>query len=331
MAIGGACTALGGLGDPYLPFRQAFAALTGDLTGRLASGAVSRSQAVRLWEALPETLRVLVERGPALPGLILPSAPLLVCAQEALAADDPILGRLRQIIARAADTAVELQAGQFFSQVTDFLAALSASGPMALVIDDLQWADAGTISLLFHLSRNLTNSAILLVGAYRPEEIAVDDSRQPHGKVLAEIRRSFGDAWLGLDATSPDEGRAFVDAYLDAGPNTLGPAFRASLYAHTGGHALFTAEIIHSLRSRSLLVQDTDRGWVQAKEIDWAQLPARVEGVIEERLGRLPADLCALLQAASVEGEEFTAQVIARAVGGDERTVMRQLGRESRA
>ena len=53
-----------------------------------------------------------------------------------------------------------------------------------------------------------------------------------------------------------------------------------------------------------------------------------VEGVIEERLGRLPADLRALLQAASVEGEEFTAQVIARAVGGDERTVMRQLGRE---
>ena len=199
---------------------------------------------------------------------------------------------------------------------------------MALVIDDLQWADAGTISLLFHLARSLTNSGILLIGAYRPEEIAVDDNRQPHGKVLAEIRRSFGDAWLELDATSPDEGRAFVDAYLDAAPNTLGPAFRAALYAHTGGHALFTAEIIHSLRARGLLVQDTDGGWSQAKEIDWAQLPARVEGVIEERLGRLPADLRALLQAASVEGEEFTAQVIARAVGGDERTVMRQLGRE---
>ena len=130
LAVGGACTALGGLGDPYLPFRQALATLTGDLVGRLASGVVSRSQAMRLWEALPETLRVLVERGPALPGLILPSAPLLACAQEALAADDPILGRLRQIIARAADTALELQAGQLFSQVADFLAALSALGPL---------------------------------------------------------------------------------------------------------------------------------------------------------------------------------------------------------
>ena len=230
---------------------------------------------MRLWEALPETLRVLVERGPALPGLILPSAPLLACAQEALAADDPILGRLRQIIARTADTAVELQAGQLFSQVTDFLAALSALGPLALVIDDLQWADAGTISLLFHLARSLTNSGILLIGAYRPEEIAVNDSRLPHGKVLAEIRRSFGDAWLEMDAASPNEGAAFVEAYLDTAPNALGPAFRATLYAHTGGHALFTAEIIHSLRGRGLLVQDTDRGWVQAKEIDWAQMPAR--------------------------------------------------------
>ena len=252
----------------------------------------------------------------------------MACAQDALPADDPILGRLHQIITRTADTAVELQASQLFSQVADFLAALSASGPLVLVIDDLQWADVGSISLLFHLTRGLTRSRILLIGAYRPEEIPLDDSRQPHGKVLAEIRRSFGDAWLELDATSPDEGRAFVDAYLDASPNALSTSFRAALHAHTGGHALFTAEIIHSLRARGLLAQGVDVGWIQAGEIDWAELPARVEGVIEERLGRLPADLRALLQAASVEGEEFTAQVIARAVGGDERTVMRQLGRE---
>ena len=56
LAADGACTALGGLGDPYLPFRQALAMLTGDLAGRLASGLLSRAQAVRLWEALPETL-----------------------------------------------------------------------------------------------------------------------------------------------------------------------------------------------------------------------------------------------------------------------------------
>jgi ABC-type oligopeptide transport system substrate-binding subunit/DNA-binding SARP family transcriptional activator len=328
LAVGGACTALGGLGDPYLPFRQALAMLTGDLAGRVASGAVLRAQAARLWEALPETLGALIERGPALPGLFLSPAPLLACAQDVLPADDPALARLRQLIARSADTAVELQAGQLFSQVMGFLAAVTAAGPLLLVLDDLQWADAGTASLLFHLSRSLAGSRLLLIGAYRPEEVPADDPRQPLGKALAEIKRSFGDAWIELDASTPDVGRAFVDAYLDATPNALGPAFRAALHAHTGGHALFTAEIVHALRERGLLVSDGERGWVEAGEIVWAQLPARVEGVIEERLGRLPADLRGLLQAASVEGEEFTAQVIAHALGGDERTVLRQLGRD---
>jgi DNA-binding SARP family transcriptional activator len=328
LAAAGACTSLGGLGDPYLPFRQALAVLAGDLQGHLAAGALTHAQRVRLWEALPETLRALAEHGPALPGLILPSAPLLAAADDTLAADDPTFARLRHLIARSADTALELQAGQLYSQVAGFLAALAASGPLLLILDDLQWADAGSAAMLFHLGRSLGNARILIVGAYRPEEIAVDDAHHPLGKVLAELKRSFGDTRVELDAATPDEGRSFVDAYLDATPNALGPAFRMALHAHTGGHALFTAELVHGLRARGLLVRDPQQGWIQVGEIDWAELPARVEGMIEERLARLPADLRELLQAASVEGEEFTAQVIARAVGQEERAVLRQLGRE---
>ena len=55
------------------------------------------------------------------------------------------------------------------------LQALAQQGPLVLVLDDLQWADLGSISLLFHLGRQLAGSRILIVGAYRPEEVALGD------------------------------------------------------------------------------------------------------------------------------------------------------------
>jgi tetratricopeptide (TPR) repeat protein len=62
--------------------------------------------------------------------------------------------------------------------------------------------------------------------------------------------------------------------------------------------------------------------------LDWETLPPRVEGVIEERIGRLEDELRETLTVASVEGEDFTAQVVARVREADERGLVRQLSRE---
>nr|HMN31420.1 tetratricopeptide repeat protein [Caldilineaceae bacterium] len=53
-----------------------------------------------------------------------------------------------------------------------------------------------------------------------------------------------------------------------------------------------------------------------------------VEGVIEERIGRLAQELRDLLTIASVEGEDFTAEVVARVQAVDVRGLVRQLSRE---
>ncbi|MEM7238910.1 MAG: hypothetical protein AAF501_13960, partial [Pseudomonadota bacterium] len=63
-------------------------------------------------------------------------------------------------------------------------------------------------------------------------------------------------------------------------------------------------------------------------DIDWDALPARVEGVIEERIGALEDDMRDLLSIASVEGENFTAQVVARVQELHERDLLRDLSRE---
>lgn len=55
-----------------------------------------------------------------------------------------------------------------------------------------------------------------------------------------------------------------------------------------------------------MLARDQDDCWQVQGEINWHDLPARVEGVIEAQMGKLNAEQHAALVAAAVEGEEFT-------------------------
>ncbi|MGD2159328.1 MAG: tetratricopeptide repeat protein, partial [Anaerolineales bacterium] len=93
-------------------------------------------------------------------------------------------------------------------------------------------------------------------------------------------------------------------------------------------HALFTIELLRTMQERGDLVQDDAGRWVQGPSLNWEALPARVEAVIAERIGRLEADLRELLSVASVEGEDFTAQVVARVQEIKERHLLRELSQE---
>ena len=58
-------------------------------------------------------------------------------------------------------------------QFTQVVSALSRLHPLVIILDDLQWIDPGSVNLLFHLGRRLGGSKILLLGAYRPEEVSL--------------------------------------------------------------------------------------------------------------------------------------------------------------
>jgi predicted ATPase len=218
---------------------------------------------------------------------------------------------------------------------------------LLLVVDDLQWADLGSISLLFHLGRQLAGSHILIVGAYRSEEVTLGRSasplhpstplrtgvggieggreRHPLEPVVNEFQRDFGDITVNVGQA---EGRDFVEALLDSEPNRLGVGFREMLYRQTHGHPLFTIELLRGLQERGDLVQDPEGRWVEGPALDWETLPARVEAAIRERIGRLPQMLHRALAVASVEGEVFTAEVVARFLETDERKMVQRLSGE---
>src|SRR6185436_9221157 len=72
LVVSGSCNAHTGIGDPYLPFREALTMLCGDVETRWAGGLISTEHARRLWEAMPLTLPALVEHAPDLLGTFVP-------------------------------------------------------------------------------------------------------------------------------------------------------------------------------------------------------------------------------------------------------------------
>jgi predicted ATPase len=119
-----------------------------------------------------------------------------------------------------------------------------------------------------------------------------------------------------------------VEAYLDSEPNRLGQDFRDALSERTGGHPLFTVELLRAMQARGELVQDAQGVWIMGPALDWETLPDRVEAAIQERIERLDEATRDLLTTASVEGEVFTAQAAARVQGLSEREVLHVLSRE---
>jgi len=214
-----------------------------------------------------------------------------------------------------------------FEQVTDTLITIASRQPLLLVLDDLQWADAASISLLFHLGRRLAGARVLIVGAYRSGAVARGrhGARHPLASVVNEFQSQFGGIQIDLDAAS---GREFVEALVDSEPNHLDATFREALYRHTLGYPLFTVESLRDMRARGDLRQDLAGFWTAMPNPNWRRLPAAVEAIIAERLARVPADWRSALTAASVEGEEFTAEVIARAAGVKDRDLIRHLDGE---
>jgi predicted ATPase len=323
LVVSGACNAHTGSGDPYLPFREVLTMLCGDVEARWAGGLITTAHARRLWEAMPLTLPALIEHAPNLLGTFVSGTG--VCKRAATFAERDVPW-FRELAALAnADASAKVAQQPIVTQYSAVLSAIASERPLVLILEDLHWVDSASSGLLVHLSREVAHNRMLILGTYRPDEVAVSRGAMAHplAETVSELKRRHGDIWLDLGELAEVDGRRFVDAYLDTQPNRLGSAFRAALFARTGGHALFTVELVRELRERGDLRQDTDGQWIQGPAIDWNVLPARVEGAIEKRMQRLEQDLRAILTIASVEGE-----VVARVQQVQERALVQRLSQE---
>jgi ABC-type oligopeptide transport system substrate-binding subunit/DNA-binding SARP family transcriptional activator len=326
----GECNAFSGKGDPYLPFRELLDMLTGDLESRLTAQAIGLEGARRLWSTLPVTLPALLEHGQGLLEGFLSASSLAARLQVAVPDNDNWEKWLREIDQLAMTPPGVQEQPQIAEQFTRVVETISQQSPLVLVLDDLQWVDAGSTNLLFHLARRLEGMPILILAAYRPEEISPSRNGEPNPleKLLHEFKRQYGEVWIDLNASREARGSQFVANLLDSEVNNLTPIFRQALFQRTGGHPLFTVELLRILQEQGGLTKDENGVWRETQNLHWEVMPARVEGVIAARLTQLEPDLQELLRTASLMGEHFSLHVLTRLTGKTEASLARLLGEQ---
>jgi predicted ATPase/transcriptional regulator with GAF, ATPase, and Fis domain len=176
--------------------------------------------------------------------------------------------------------------------------------PLVLFLDDLQWVDAATLELLEPLLGDADSRALLVIGAYRDDEIAAD---HPLSTAVAHLERDGARVRklaLGpLDASSLLSFLAESLRTSHADVTGLATLFREK----TAGNPFFVIQFLRSLHHDRLLALDRERGqWTfRLDAISAAGTTDNVVTLMTQRIQRLSAGAQELLRLAACIGGTF--------------------------
>ena len=206
-----------------------------------------------------------------------------------------------------------------FAAVTALLTTLAEQQPVVVVLDDLHWADRGTLLLLRHVVGQISAASLLIVGTYRDTDVGVDD---PLTATLAALRREPSVERVGLVGLSDIDIVSLLEATAGHDMGADGTRLAHALYNETGGNPFFVGELLRHLAETGVIAQQDDGRWVATVDLEAAGLPQSVREVVGARVRRLGGTAHRVLGAAAVVGRDFDAAVVAGTVDLDADTVV---------
>ncbi|MEU6859717.1 AAA family ATPase [Glycomyces sp. NPDC046736] len=182
---------------------------------------------------------------------------------------------------------------ELFDAVTQLLIAAARRGPILVVLDDLHFADAGSLELLKFACQHTWFERVLFVGTYRDSEI--DPGHHLRARMLSLVTKA---TMISLDGLDEDGVAALVRATVGTEPDA---ETVSEITRRTGGNPFF--------------VEQTAQLWASGQPVDATS--AGMRDALRRRIDQLPEALTRMLTLASVGGREFHAGVMAQAAGLD--------------
>ncbi|GAC1321053.1 MAG: adenylate/guanylate cyclase domain-containing protein [Chloroflexota bacterium] len=187
---------------------------------------------------------------------------------------------------------------RLFRAVAGFVQAIAQALPVALLLDDLQWADGSSLGLLQHLARHTRGSRVLVLGTYRDVEVG---RRHPLERALRDLHRDGLVERMAVQRLGK-EGTAGLMA-TNFGTENVSPEFAELVHRHTEGNAFFTYEVLQALVDRGDIYQ-VNGHWEQ-RTVNEIDVPESIRSTIGERLSRLSEPAQNILLEASTLGQTF--------------------------
>jgi serine/threonine protein kinase/tetratricopeptide (TPR) repeat protein len=182
-----------------------------------------------------------------------------------------------------------------FHYAAQFFADIARARPLVLYLDDIHWADEGSLDFIDYISRNCADSPVMILCLARP--------------ALLERRPSWGEGRerhtrLSLQPLSKKESRQLVEEILKR-VRGVPPNLREMVVGSAEGNPFYVEELIKVLIDQKVIVTGADEWSVDASRLGEVKVPPTLTGVLEARLDKLTPQEKGVIQRASVIGRIF--------------------------
>lgn len=178
--------------------------------------------------------------------------------------------------------------------LADLFSKAAQKHPLVMFIDDLHFADEGSIAAITYLAMAIENASVYIICAARDEQFQFKDTFCQN---LPNYQK------VSLQPLEKEDSLEMLKTFL---PNTEIPEEIVGLVnEQSGGNPHYIEEIIRDLIERNIISRAPSGKFEISKEISDVRVPLTLQGIIQARLDRLDINERILLQEAGVQGKEF--------------------------
>lgn len=222
---------------------------------------------------------------------------------------------------------LELASGdksKIFDSIARMVTKMAKERPLIMFLDDLQWMDPSSLDLLHYLSRVAVEEPVMIIGAYRPEDLVDNVSPdQTHDlvKTIRKLSRERLFVLLRLKRLDTVHTKTMINSIFPK--NEFSSGLPERIFKEAKGNPLFTEEVLREL-VESRVIFEEEGNWTNVR-VEEIRLPSTIKDVVMRRLGRLGEKKTELLQYAASAGQEFSYLVLEKALGWSEADIIEEL------
>ena len=194
-----------------------------------------------------------------------------------------------------------------FNSVAQFFTQLTLDSPVVLLLDDIHWADNGSLALIEYLAKLETNLPIFILCTTRP---SLDESHPNWGSDFP-LCTTITIKSLDLNAS-----RELVNDILQ-NVSDLPQELVETVAKNAEGNPFYLEELIKVLIEDGVIVKGEDIWQIIPQRLTQLRVPATLTGVLQARLDRLPTTENEVLERAAVIGRTFWDAAVAAMHGSE--------------
>jgi adenylate cyclase len=212
----------------------------------------------------------------------------------------PVVGYILglQSVERSSEIEPERLKRQIAMTLRTVLERRLANGPLVLVLEDLQWADAASIEAIPMLADWLCERPLLVLLTGRPP---FDPTTLDCGRVAHRVQR--------LEPLADSAIESLLGAFFGA-ESPFEPGLQERIVRQAGGNPLYLEEVVRGLISNGVLTRGADGRWRCDAAAGTIEVPSSIEALLLSRMDRLPPAARRTLQSAAILGPVFESSLL---------------------